>query len=615
MAASSRRARLIDGPSSETGRLLLDHFVHGQASGRAVQELAAAAQRDMGAMCPTDVRSFSSLGAAGARASHIERDLHRWLTGTFRVPIELSSVPLTVKDTMTHEERTVDYPVIWPHMWAAACYEIGGGAFQKCVIGAGGRDDLMNFWSRAWRTAWGRAHPVYESGEDLSCVVPVRFHGDAARYQKRLSSPNRVLILSTMSAMVSGCSWDTRWLFTLIDTRIMVKGKTLSQLLEFYRKGLAQLFTGLWPAMNLADGSPWPRGGLSWNRRNQRLAGAFCFAFAGLKGDLEWRRDAMFEHRNYGANRCCPKCLASKNAGETFYGDVRETAGWRSTLIGTASYLDNMRRRSPIVDLPGWHVDLTLWDLMHNLYIGVGRDAAASAIVLLVELGYWQGGVDCSLVSASQAFRVWCKANHVKPPGKSFTRNSLSWANNQQQPHLEFKAAHTKLVMRWLADELREASVCGDHEVRVAAICFYELTSFVHVLDQAGLWLQEWEIDKAQRHGQEFLNAYTDLVLWRIEHDICRWHIRPKLHYLAHQILQLCDGQNPKHFSCFMDEDFVGKVSRLCAACRPAQVGHRGLSRYLLLLCSRWRSNKQQRVCECVLSHRTHIADASPCLE
>ena len=155
----------------------------------------------------------------------------------------------------------------------------------------------------------GESHPVFDSGLDLSHTIPVRLHGDAARYQKRLQGPNRILILSTASGLVSGESWDTRWLFSVLDTRLLWRTETLHQLEEVYRVGVSHLTNvGRWPVSNLIDPSlPWPAGSLHASKRGDLIAGPFKFAFVGMKGDLEWRRDALRERRKYGTTSMCPE--------------------------------------------------------------------------------------------------------------------------------------------------------------------------------------------------------------------------------------------------------------------------------------------------------------------
>lgn len=152
-------------------------------------------------------------------------DLHRWLKDAFGFEFEVSYVPLTLKIPRTGVVKETQYPIIWPHIWAAACWKAGGNQFSISALGAKGDSALERFWSHvAAHTSWGASHPALAGEDPLDSIIPVRLHGDCARYQKRLSSPSRILILSTSSAMTTGCSWDTRWLFSLLDTRRMVKG-------------------------------------------------------------------------------------------------------------------------------------------------------------------------------------------------------------------------------------------------------------------------------------------------------------------------------------------------------------------------------------------------------
>lgn len=81
------------------------------------------------------------------------------------------------------------------------------------------------------------------------------------------------------------------------------------------------------------------------------------------------------------------------------------------------------------------------------------------------------------------------------------------------------------------------------------------------------------------------------LAFWSSQHGLCLFVIKPKLHYMAHVALDLRDAAkkgvgalNPALHACPADEDFVGKLSRICRVVHPLVAPLRCIQRYLSLV-------------------------------
>ena len=55
--------------------------------------------------------------------------------------------------------------------------------------------------------------------------------------------------------------------------------------------------------------------------------------------------------------------------------------------INHETYVATQRPLSPFMVVPGWTLHTCVFDVMHNLFLGAGRDFGASAIRLLLEKG------------------------------------------------------------------------------------------------------------------------------------------------------------------------------------------------------------------------------------
>eukprot|EP00959_Pyramimonas_sp_CCMP1952_P262444 5487428-Pyramimonas_sp.AAC.1 len=68
----------------------------------------------------------------------------------------------------------------------------------------------------------------------------------------------------------------------------------------------------------------------------------------------------------------------------------------------------------------------------------------------------------------------------------------------------------------------------------------------------------------------------------------CLWKIRPKFHCCTRTIDDLVTRLNPRKTHVFMDETFMGHISRLGRGCHPKRASLRILQRYGVFIAARW---------------------------
>ena len=94
--------------------------------------------------------------------------------------------------------------------------------------------------------------------------------------------------------------------------------------------------------------------------------------------------------RFYGAMFMCDECLAlrafPRAPMELFYGDFTAGARHRSTFVSHAEYMDSEEHLSPWTEVPGWSKAQNFWDVLHVVWLGTARDAAAACLVDLWEV-------------------------------------------------------------------------------------------------------------------------------------------------------------------------------------------------------------------------------------
>ena len=105
-------------------------------------------------------------------------------------------------------------------------------------------------------------------------------------------------------------------------------------------------------------------------------------------------------------------------------------------------------------------------------------------------------------------------------------------------------------------------------------------------LYQNGVWIEKQEAHDIATSGIEFLRIYARLARMAYKNNIKKFPLQPKFHYLNHTWITLLE-QSRKHkwslspivYSCQMQEDFIGRPSRLSRRCNPRSVSHRVLQR------------------------------------
>ena len=101
-----------------------------------------------------------------------------------------------------------------------------------------------------------------------------------------------------------------------------------------------------------------------------------------------------------------------------------------------------------------------------------------------------------------------------------------------------------------------------------------------------GVWIESAEAADIATAGVQFLKNYAELAWLAFRCGSAKFPLQPKFHYLNHTWVDLLNQSrkhkwalNPLTFACQMQEDFIGRPSRLSRRCSPKSVSHRVLQR------------------------------------
>lgn len=88
--------------------------------------------------------------------------------------------------------------------------------------------------------------------------------------------------------------------------------------------------------------------------------------------------------------RMCDLCLAEKgaNCSEALnFKNFTTTSAWEYTCLSHQDYLHMAPKVSEWACVPGWSLSSCMFDLMHNCFLGTGRDFVAGGIRYLLLRG------------------------------------------------------------------------------------------------------------------------------------------------------------------------------------------------------------------------------------
>lgn len=310
----------------------------------------------------------------------------------------------------------------------------------------------------------------------------------------------------------------------------------------------------------------------------ERLAGDYTAAFVGTKGDQAWVQHLYGFERYWACNNMCWECKASKVVPGLLWTDVRPTAGWIAT---SGEYAEP---RSSFVDVIGWHPSSVHKDLLHVLFVnGIGNFLTGSVLMECARQKLFPNGPndteESHLHQAFIEFRDWCDDCGVESTHDGFTKNSLHCQQKKDYPWLGGKGSDIKLVVLWLAQKLPQLAFSNLRATRVVI----SLATFIHIVGAAGVLLSDAEVTRLRRAGLTVVRGFVGLARAALRQRKCLYKVRPKLHGFHHMVLQL-RRVNPSFFSCWSDEDFMGRIAKIASKTHRRAVSLRVLERYLFQL-------------------------------
>ena len=522
-----------------------------------------------------------------------ERDVHR--------TIKKQKTKLDIKvGTMSCDG--CDVPWISPETWLEFLVEKG---LWPMLAGCGTHDyeGARANWTEFWQT-YQKIHPSFELFQqpdvDYSRTAAFLIHGDEGRTLKR----GGMLVTSLQSALgrgydqkrvgrqaggghsklqvnFAGHTFTTRYVVSTIPkTSYDVQPEVFHSALEHVAKSCRKMFDD-----GYVDHS---RGGET-----------FKVVILGVKGDAPYLTKAAHFYRSYnttakrGEERgppkgVCPYCLAGTRlcAAEEIATDNPQwlqTMGIKLPWIRTPSLIRHL------LNDPGDPVSFFRSDIWHVVHLGFGRSWIASVVQVILPY------LPCSNLDEKWEFLTadyleWCAENRRQAHVSRITPYLMSYGDTSGAMGNWHKGALTSNFMAWIVDLLGKIPRDAEGLLMECRCATYRLNTMFSVLYRAAAFLTEQECAYVSEQGLRYLESYSKLAV-KMFHASRQWcfPLYPKIHVFHHILLEIkrsgavCKtAVNPTLWGCQMDEDIVGRTSRLSRRCNIRLAASRTLDRYLV---------------------------------
>ena len=381
---------------------------------------------------------------------NIERDFHQRMKCLYGLKLRPRTISVRVRGASEGSTDNMVLHCFAPYEYFANLWE-AGPQFDFAMLN--GNSHLVGqFWDGLARSEVG--HFVSTDAELAArrdSLIPVFVHMDGGEVFKG----TELLIWSWNSALCfDKSSWDCRHYLTCIPGDIVI-AETIEDMVTYLEWNFTIMLSGVHPEKDFGNID------FSDSRSNLAktpLAGGWACAFAGCLHDLkEQIRQHRYE-RNYMANFFCDKCLANKHLPMGNGYDFRVGAGWKTMLLSHSHYLATHlgSDRSPWAQVRGWSIFRCREDLLHNAYLGWGKDVAGQ---LIFDLSYQHGAganMNDNLAMLQTECAAYFKTVGLRVSLKRWSTATISWSSWNDYPTLEtrMKAAVAKHVLLWACQKV-----------------------------------------------------------------------------------------------------------------------------------------------------------------
>ena len=528
-----------------------------------------------------------------------ERDVHR--------VVEKHKTKLDIPiETLNIQGQSL--PWINPKAWLTyiishgLLYMMSGLHFEE-------KDLVGRVWQSFW-TQYEGLHPEFALFDipnlDYSRVIGLFIHGDEGRTlkrgglmvtsiqsilgvgfnKKRLKRPGFIDDVGKLQVNFASHTFLTRFVVSVIaKTAYQSNPDFFHDTMEVFATELRDL---------LDNGITDPMTGETWR-----------FAVIGVKGDMPYLQKLGKLKRSWnttvkrGQQRTAPRgvchlCLAGTTAYD--FEDTRTNASWIAS-VGVQPPWDEIpaiiRLLPHDVSHPGSFLQPDIW---HCIHLGVGKSFIASALQIALEV-VPASNQDDRFAWLTDEYHAWCRSVKKSSYVAKITPYLVSYGDGPGATGNWSKGSLTTNLAHFLVYLLGRLPNDQHGFLQRCLEAMKQLNHALSFLYNAPLFLEGAEAGYISSRGMAFVQTYAALAY--DNYRLNRAHLFPlfpKLHAVHHIFLCLHQEQanhryalNPLSASCQLDEDTIGRVSRVSRRVSSRLVARRTLQRHLIASWDIWQ--------------------------
>lgn len=519
-------------------------------------------------------------------------------------------VPISSVEFVTDVGMSLTIPYVKPSdvlsFLLRNCPEVLFGGFTSLTDGA---ILLQNFWS-TYRGYHGSHQVFRDYSESLQYCFPLFFYGDEGRGRRRGNTS--VLLLETPfgvgsakaktkkrspcdchpeeSSLKKFCASGRRASPMGNSNYVLHNYKEHSFLTRFLLFCLPCATYKAFPAL-----TPFLLDLFAKDLRRLYFEGievagrVFTPVVVGLKADIRFHVSVGNFTRWYTRmgrvvdNQNCHECLAG-GPGLPFE-DIQEMPIWSRTVFQQRPWPEsNQPVLSQIPYDPQTPERFYKRDPFHTCKMGLFRHLTASVLAVCILWGYFHdmesgagNSIPVLIQRAHGDFRLWASTFRKTPALRSFSKALMSWPNLNTAPWFNVKGSDCMLLVRWLDDYVGQLLLFPKKPLHAPVLTVMRKTlraanqSF-DLMNSHCLMMDRPCAIQLYEFMSVTLNGYAWLARWCLNQNMAAFAMVYKVHAWKHEALDLYnvlkkeDQQrffNPLLHSCEINEDVVGRVSRI----------------------------------------------------
>lgn len=220
--------------------------------------------------------------------------------------------------------------------------------------------------------------------------------------------------------------------------------------------------------------------------------------------------------------------------------------------------------------IPNEEACIWAFDLFHSFHLGAGRNLVGGVLALYSTLEAGRS-VDERFELLSDRYNSWTRSEGISGLISRITKEIIQWPTTSSFPCAGWhKGAITTVMMKWIVSRFLSDDLSEEPLLQIAGEGAVAINDCITKMFASNVFLEPRESETIGELALRFLRRYASLAEKAASQNRPLFKIMPK-HHVIHKIaLRLLLASragvhtlNPICLSVQMDEDFIGRPSRL----------------------------------------------------